>query len=139
MQRLCKSIASSSSNTQLGLLSSINGNDTEMLHTIFDSSHHLEKILLSNNGIGSQGATVVASFISTNPVLKMLDLGDNDLGDNDAVLLSFSLENNTNLEKIYLGNNNITRLGSQALIEVLFNASSLNSCAVSNHTCNILV
>ena len=139
MQRLCKSIASSSSNTQLGLLSSINGNDTGMLHTIFDSSHHLEKILLSNNGIGSQGATVIASFISTNPVLKMLDLGDNNLGDNGAILLSFALalENNTNLEKIYLGNNNITRLGRQALIEVLFNASSLNACAASNHTCNI--
>ena len=61
MQRLCKSITFSSSNTQqLGLLGCINGNDTKMLHTIFDSSHHLEKILLSDNGIGSQGATVIA-------------------------------------------------------------------------------
>jgi len=137
MQRLCESINKSSSQTQLGLLGCINGNDTGMLHTIFDSSRHLEKILLSDNGIGSQGAAVIASFISTNPVLKMLDLGDNNLGDNGAILLSFALESNTHLEKIYLGNNNITRLGRQALIEVLFNASSLNACAVSNHTCNI--
>jgi len=88
MQRLCKSIASSSSNTQLGLLGCINGNDTGLLHTIFDSSRHLEKILLSDNGIGSQGAAVIASFISTNPVLKMLDVGDNNLGDNGFFFLS---------------------------------------------------
>ena len=92
---------------------------------------------MSDNGIGSQGATAIASFISTNPVLKMLDVGDNNLGDTGVIMLSYALENNTNLEKIYLGNNNITRLGRQALIEVLFNASSLNACASSNHTCNI--
>jgi len=137
MQRICKSITTSSSHSQLGLLGCINGNDTGMLHTIFDYCRHLEKILLSDNVIGSQGAAVIASFISTNPVLKMLDLGDNNLGDTGAILLSFSLENNTHLEKIYLGNNNITRLGRQALIEVLFNASSLNSCSASNHRCNI--
>ena len=137
MQRICKSINISSSHSQLGLLGCINGNDTGMLHTIFDSSLHLEKILLSDNGIDSQGAAVIASSISTNPVLKMLDVGDNNLGDNGTILLSFALEHNTNLEKIYIGNNNITHLGRQALIEVLFNASSLNSCANSNHTCNI--
>ena len=122
---------------QFGLLSSFNGNDPELLQTIIDASRHLEKILISGNGIGTLGADIISDFLASNPPLKMIDLGDNNLSDVDAVLIADSLLTNTNLETIYLGNNEFTHIGRRAMMEALFDASSLESCIESHHNCQV--
>jgi len=38
---------------------------------------------------------------------------------------------------MYLEDNDLTAIGRQALLESVFNVSSLNSCAASNHNCFI--
>lgn len=66
-----------------------------------------------------------------------MDLRGNDLLDDDALLLAITLQFNTNLSILHLNDNIITAFERSALLEAVFDVSSLNSCAGSNHTCQI--
>jgi len=138
MQRLCNSIKNKASTSlnAIDLDSSFDGNNSEMMQIVLDASLLLERLELSDNGIGPVGAQLIANFLASNPPLRELDIDDNDLSDNDATLFANVLQSNTNLEQLYLnGNTDITTVGRQALLDSVFNVSSLNSCVASNHKC----
>ena len=139
MRRLCKSIKKSHSLFNfISLTQAFDGNNLEMMQTILDSSRHLEILGLYSNGIGSVGAPLIANFLTSNPPLEVLSLEDNVLNDADATLLVNAIQSSTNLRHLYLkDNNDITAVGRQALLESVFNVSSLNACAASNHRCRI--
>lgn len=120
------------------LYSTFDGNSPEMMHIVLDASLHLDTLGLYSNSIGSAGASIIADFLASNPQLKSLHLKDNNLNDADAAILANSLQSNTNLQWIDLeDNNDITEVGRRVLLESVFDVSSLNACAASNHTCQI--
>ena len=83
------------------------------------------------------GQTHLPDFLATNPPLKTLRLGNNKLNDIDAVLIASALKRNTNLISLYLIRNVITDVGRKSLCNAIFDSSSLNAAADSNHTCCI--
>ncbi|KAL7495083.1 hypothetical protein ACHAWT_007318, partial [Skeletonema menzelii] len=96
----------------------------------------LEKLGMSSNHITSVGSAVVADFLATNTRLKELDLRDNNLNDSDAELIANALRSNMTLRDLNLEDNNFTDAGDEALHLVIYDDSSLNAVADSNHTCD---
>eukprot|EP00985_Skeletonema_marinoi_P005072 scaffold2191_cov92-Skeletonema_marinoi.AAC.5 len=97
----------------------------------------LEKLDMCSNNITSSVSTLLADFLATNPRLKKLDLEENYLEDSDASLIANALRTNTTLRSLDLYDNDITDVGAESLRLALFDESSLNSVADSNHVCNI--
>eukprot|EP00985_Skeletonema_marinoi_P001471 scaffold581_cov127-Skeletonema_marinoi.AAC.22 len=98
----------------------------------------LEKLVMFSNNITSAVSTVQADFLATNPRLKELNLVDNRLNDSDAALIANALRSNTTLRSLQLGNSNsITHTGVESFRLVLYDESSLNAAADSNHTCTV--
>lgn len=138
MRRFCESITDGNVIREALFEHSFDGNNPEVMQIVLDASHQLEKLRLKNNGIGAIGAPLIANFLTANPPLKVLNLNDNVLADNHAILLVRALQSNTNIKRLKIDNNNITAGGRQALLESVFNISSLNTCVASNHTCCIV-
>jgi len=142
LQRLCKSITDRNSDinaVEARFVQSFDGNSSTMMQIILDASHQLKKLHLKNNGIGTVGTSLIANFLTSNPPLEVLSLENNVLNNDHAILLANALRSNINLKQLYLeDNDNITATaGRQALLQTIFNVSSLNACATSNHTCQI--
>mmetsp|Transcript_18029 Transcript_18029/g.30432 ORF Transcript_18029/g.30432 Transcript_18029/m.30432 type:complete len:156 (+) Transcript_18029:3-470(+) len=57
--------------------------------------------------------------------------------DSDATLIANALRSNTTLRTLRLNENNITKVGKESLRLVLFDESSLNAVADSNHICTV--
>ena len=107
-----------------------------ILCSIVTDHAHILGINLDSNMIRPMG-THLTHFLATNPPLNELSLQDNLLDDDDARLIATALKHNTNLRKLHLDGNNITNDGCTAIGSVLFDRSSLNSAATSNHTCMV--
>ena len=101
----------------------------------------MEKKLLSlsltHNCIRTGGDTLIADFIRNNSTLIKIKLINNHLDDNDAMMIASALEHNTKLQYIEIRNNNLTNAGWKTLQKAVYDCSSLNSAADSNHTCSI--
>ena len=113
----------------------VGGINAEVLKAILTSN--AVDVCLEGNGMSSQEAPIIAEFLNSNPPLAKLDLHDNRFDDADAATLAHSLSGNTNLESLIVLGNNINEEGELALVRAIFDISSLNSCAASNHTCKI--
>ena len=98
----------------------------------------LEKLEMSSNNITSAVSTLLADFLATNPRLKFLNLDQNNLKDSDAALIANALRSNTTLRHLHLHGNDITNVGEESLRLVLYNESSLNAAADSNHICIVV-
>ncbi|EJK54992.1 hypothetical protein THAOC_25328 [Thalassiosira oceanica] len=109
--------------------------DSEVLEGFLTSIAH--EVDLGGNGMSSRVASIIAESLESNPPLATLYLRDNHFDDADAAVLANSLSSNTNLTALYVDGNNIKEEGRLALLRALFDVSSLNSCAASNHTCRI--
>ena len=107
-----------------------------ILCSIITNNAHILGINLDSNMIRPMG-THLTHFLSTNPPLNELSLQDNLLDDDDARLIVTALKHNTNLRKLHLDGNKITNVGCTAIGSVLFDRTSLNSAASSNHTCMV--
>ena len=107
------------------------GSTPEILLVILQSD--IKYINLSNNTIDSLGAAKIVEYLEGDPAIELLSLGRNRLNDNDAILISQALKRNTNLLSINLHSNNITSIGVKALLTCIFDSSSLNAIAESNH------
>ena len=92
---------------------------------------------LNDNGMSSREAVIMAEFLSSNPTLTQLNVSNNRFDDADAVVLANALSNNTSLRGLQVRNNEIKANGRFALLRVIFDVSSLDSCATSNHICRV--
>ncbi|EJK71724.1 hypothetical protein THAOC_06809 [Thalassiosira oceanica] len=92
---------------------------------------------LKGNGMSSREATVIASFLNSNPSLAGLNLNYNRFSDTDAAVLANSLSSNTHLMNVSAYRNGIEENGRLAFLRAVFDVSSLSSCAASNHTCKV--
>jgi len=112
-----------------------NATDAIVLEKILESCGRIKVFGLAMNRLRSEAAIVLADFIRNNPILQQLDLEHNNISDNDALILAASLKKNTNLNRLDLQNNNITEEGEKALLNALYDPTSMDSVVESNHTC----
>ncbi|KAK1739091.1 leucine-rich repeat protein [Skeletonema marinoi] len=139
IERLCSAVHTHAALVALDLGESFEPSiGDEMLAALLTSGVlMLEKLDMSSNNITSAVSTLLADFLATNPRLKELNLGGNNLNDSDAALIATALRSNTTLRYLHLHGNEITNVGEESLRLVLYDESSLNSAADSNHRCNI--
>ena len=110
----------------------------QMLKSIMNAGKtKLTTIYLSDNAIKTGGGTFISDFLAKNPILENLHIEDNHLNDNDAVAIASALKHNTKLLCLDIGGNDFTAAGWEALEKVVFDKTSLNSAADSNHNCTI--
>jgi hypothetical protein len=107
------------------------GSSPEILLVILQSD--ISHIDLRNNNIDSLGAVIIADYLEGGPPIKHLLLGHNRLNDDDAILISQALKKNRNLKTIHIYSNNLSSIGVNALLNSVFDSSSLNALSESNH------
>ena len=106
--------------------------------TLFSQCTNLWDIDLSGNEITTNGDTFLSNFLETNTTLHFLRLGYNNLNNHDAIAVARALVTNKALMLLNLTGNNITQDGENALLETVFDTSSLNAASDSNHTCLVI-
>ena len=109
----------------------------EILRSLVTSGKSFAHIDLEGNNIRTGGGTEISDYLAANPTLKELFLAGNHLDDNDALLISHALRRNTNLQRLRLGRNDITYIGREALLNAIYDSTSLNSVSDCNHSCFI--
>ena len=113
------------------------GVNIEVLKAILTSN--TEEVNLAENGMSAHEAPIIAGFLNANPPLARLNLDDNRFDDADAAVLANVLSSNTNLTALGVsGNTAIKSNGRLAFLRVMFDVSSLASCAASNQTCRVM-
>ncbi|KAL9186889.1 hypothetical protein ACHAXT_010609 [Thalassiosira profunda] len=105
------------------------------LCSLLDGNKIYDTIGVHTNNIRTMGDTHIPDYLASNPPLRSLALGKNKLDDNDAMLIAEALKRNTNLRYLWLDGNEITEVGQNALQNAMYDNTSLNSVADSNHTC----
>ena len=94
---------------------------------------HLNKLNVSNNVIGEQGADTVGSFLSKNVKLKELDIGCNNLNKSGTKLLCKRITNLSNLSKLKIDGNNIAHIAVDYVTEVLLCNMKLEEIDISDN------
>jgi len=151
VRRLCKIIKLHPSIESLELLMCVNEeiNGYEILQLIMTAGKdNFKSINLSGNRITTAGGSYISDFLLNNSILKHLSLSENGLDDNDAKAFAAALKHNTTLRTLDLSHsritgaplnrfNRISEEGWAALGKAIFDDTSLNSAADSNHSCCI--
>ena len=111
----------------------------EMLKLIMTAGRKkLKHVDLSSNNINTRGGAFIPIFLAGNHMLKSLAIKENHLDDDDVAAIAAALAYNTKMETLELGDNdNITSRGWKTLSKAVFDKTSLNAAADSNHTCQI--
>eukprot|EP00984_Skeletonema_dohrnii_P036546 scaffold37623_cov178-Skeletonema_dohrnii-CCMP3373.AAC.1 len=116
----------------------------EMLHSLLrtDNDLKLERLSMPENNLrGSHSllnvCSLLSDFLATNPRLKELNLYDNSFDESDAVLIANALRSNTTLRHLYIAENCMGDDVFDVWCRALYDESSLNSVADSNHHCYI--
>ncbi|EJK76693.1 hypothetical protein THAOC_01531, partial [Thalassiosira oceanica] len=112
----------------------INGHDY-LVHIL--RKEKLQTLDFSNNSVTTAGQSTLFDIIKLHPNLVCLRLDHNHLNDEDAIHLAGALRYNRTLETLWLKGNRFTRMGVDILKKVMYDDSSLNAVADSNHVCII--
>jgi hypothetical protein len=112
------------------------GNVPEILSVILQSD--VEDLEIADNNINSLGAIKIAEYIERNTTMMCLRLYGNLLNDDDAVIISRALQENYKLFSLHIYWNNFTSVGVKALFSSVFDSSSLNAIAESNHVLQMI-
>ena len=85
----------------------LSGNDLNLLGPLLNNGRNrIQRLILWGNGIGFDGAAVMAGYLSKNDCLFALDLGSNNIGDQGFLRLVLALQRNSNSRLRWLGSNN---------------------------------
>jgi hypothetical protein len=129
---LSRSLRSHDFIDELNLIHCDLGRSPEILSVILQSDVcHID---LKCNNIDSMGAVKIAEYLGGDPPIEELTLNRNQINDDDVILISQALKRNTHLKKLHIYSNNLTSIGVKALLTCVFDSSSLNAIAESNHT-----
>ena len=143
VKRLCQIIAEHPAIETLNLRDIAGGhggmiNGYPMLKMIITAGKYkLKSLGMQGNNIKTDGDTFISDCLAGNPILTNLDLTYNELDDNDVKAIAEALRQNTNLAVLDISINNFRQEGWDALTKAVFDKTSLNSAAESNHTCLI--
>ena len=97
----------------------------------------MKQVDFAGCGVNTDGQSALFDVIKHHPNLVWLCLDHNKLNDRDAIGLSDALRYNRTLDELQLRGNEFTILGEEVLMNVVYNDSSLNAVADSNHVCTI--
>ena len=76
----------------------------------------------------------IAAYLEGDPPTRHIKLQHNRLNDDDIILISQAMRRSTNMRDLDLEWNNFTSIGVKALLNCVFDSSSLNAISESNHT-----
>jgi Ran GTPase-activating protein (RanGAP) involved in mRNA processing and transport len=106
--------------TSLDLRANGLGNDgASLLAAAVEKNEILQALCLSHNGIDNAGVRHLAEALSRNEHLQTLDLQDNLFDDEGAEYLTKCLENNDSFKKLKLRNNSVSNEVKQKLLDLL--------------------
>lgn len=114
------------------------GRSKDVLSAIVPVLQNCWEVSFEGNYIGFYGATLIANYIATNPLVVKLNLMGNLLQDDSALVLAQSLEKNTNLRMLRIGENDYSQVGYSALLRAITGPilrDGLNAIMDCNHTC----
>jgi len=114
------------------------GSDPMTLRAIVTACRSVKFLDLRNTDIGSEGAATVSEFLATNPLVETVNLSTNSFNALDAAVVAQGLSTNTKLRILYMSNNPVLEDGKKALLKAIFDTTSLNAAAASNHTCELI-
>ena len=97
----------------------------------------LQKVGFAGCGVNTNGQSTLFDIIKVHPNLKWLGLNGNKLSDEDAIQIAGVLRCNRTLEELFLHGNEFSLSGDDILKKVVYDDSSLNAVADSNHVCRI--
>ena len=117
----------------------LSGN-TNILRRILEGCTKLKTLMITyEDEMSNEGATAVADFIERNHPAEGIMLNVNNLSDSHTKILASSLKRNTNLRVFDLKEDgNYTETGRKILLDVLFDATSMDSIVTSNHSCILM-
>ncbi len=92
-----------------------------------DVSSKLEKLSLSYNTIGKDGATAIAESLKFNSTLQALNLRSNEIGDDGILAIAETLHINSSLQTLNLGSTSFGDDGARALGKALETNSTLQT------------
>ena len=102
------------------------------------SKDEMERVDFTDCGVNTDGQSTLFDVIKLHRNLVWLCLDDNKLNDMDAIHLADALRHNRTLKTLQLcWGNKFTRSGKDALKKAVYDDSSLNAVADSNHVCTI--
>ena len=101
------------------------------------SKEVLKEVSFENCGVDTGGQSALFDIVKLHPKLDCLRLDNNKLNDKDAVHLADALRHNRILKGLWLNGNQFTKSGEEILKKVIYDDSSLNALADSNHVCTI--
>ena len=90
-------------------------------------------LVISLDSFGTEAISVMADYISSNHLLRSINLSGNNIKDSGAAQLATALKTNTNMHGLHLYDNDITEDGESCLRKVLFDPTSIDSIVQSNH------
>ena len=145
IERLCSIVHDHPSLVELSIVSCFHpdvGNadlgDSMLTSLLSGGELRLKSLDLSGNCITSAVGTILADFLASNPPLESLTLRSNQLNDDIVPSIANALRSNNTMRDLSPGSiynrHDITSIGHAALKSLLFDESSLNAVADSNHT-----
>ena len=87
----------------------------------------LEKLIISGNKLGDDGAVILADGIIKSNTLKLLEISYNDIRARGAIAIANSLTHNTTMEVLGISGNPISRDGAIAIAEAITNNKTLKT------------
>ena len=116
------------------------GHNTSVLEKILQGCTTAKRLTVTMQYFDLYGPLVdiVAHFIRSNHPVEILYLDENNISDNDTKLLASALKMNKHLKRLdLLENDDITDEGEKALMNVLYDPTSMDSVVESNHICMV--
>jgi hypothetical protein len=111
-----------------------NDNDIEVIVNQLITEKQCQGLFLRENGVTSQGALTIAGGLCGNNTLERLFISHNIIGDNGAKALAQSLSsNNVKLKQLCLASNGITDQGIEYIAEMLISNKTLTHLWLSSN------
>jgi hypothetical protein len=111
--------------------------EVKALANALETNITLNKISLSDNNFGDDGAIVLANALNQNTTLLELDIYANQIGDKGTIEIAKALEINKTLKSITLNFNNIGDSGATALASALSQNKTLDFLYLNNNKIGI--
>ena len=93
----------------------------------------LEKLSISNNILGDDGAELLSKGITNTKILRELDISNNNIGPSGTTAIANALTFNTSLQQLSISNNNIGPSGTTAMANALTINTSLQQPDISDY------
>ncbi|XP_065885091.1 protein NLRC3-like isoform X2 [Dysidea avara] len=96
-------------------------------------SYTLRELHIAKNNITATGATAIAKSLLPNISLKVLDMSENDVGDDGAIEISHAISNNKTLKNLQIYDCKITATGAVAIANSLLHNNSMEVLRLNNN------